>query len=365
MAGLRQRLTAAERPLMIVGGPTWSAEGVADIMRFAEANGLPVAASFRSQDCFDNRHDCYVGDVGVAINPKLAERIRASDLLIVAGPRLGEMTTSGYSLITLPDPQQDLIHVHPGAEELGRVYTPVLAINSSLTEFAAAAADLEPVDGSRWQAWREDARRDYLSHITPTKVPGALNMGEVVAHLSKTLPEDAIVTNGAGNYAVWVHRFFQYKRYRTQLGPTSGAMGYSVPAAIAAKLMEPNRTVVSFNGDGCFMMLGQELATAVQYGASVIFIVVNNGMLGTIRMHQEREYPGRVMATELRNPDFAALARAYGAFGAKVTRTEDFAGIFDEAVASGAPALIEVIVDPEALTPVKTLSEVRAGPRPS
>lgn len=360
IAELRRRLQEASKPLMIVGGPTWTAEAVADITRFAEANGLPVSTSLRCQDCFNNRHDNYVGDLGLGVNPKLAERVKASDLLIVAGPRLGKMTTQGYTLIDIPNPVQQLVHIHPGAEELGRVYFPDLAINASMPNFAAAARDLEPVDGSRWKGWLEQARKEYLKHIVPTKVPGSVNVGEVVAHLSNTLPEDAIVTVGAGSYTAWVQRFFQHKRYRTQIAPTSGAMGYSVPAAISAKLTEPRRTVVSFNGDGCFMMHGQELATAVQYEAPVIFVIVNNSMLGTIRLHQERNYPDRVIATGLKNPDFVALAQAYGAYGERVVRTDEFPAAFDRAQSCGRPALIELVVDPEALTPIQTLSEARA-----
>ncbi len=360
MAELAARLKTAERPFMLVGGATWTANAVKDIEEFAAAHEIPVGASLRSQDCFDNRHPNYAGDVGIAINPKLAARIRESDLLLVVGPRLGEMTTQGYTLIDVPNPAMPLVHVHPGASELGRVYQPDLAINARMPEFAAAARAIPPEGASRRAAWVAGAREDYLARIQPTKVPGPVNLGEIVAWLNKTLPEDAIVTAGAGNYAVWVHRFFQHKKFRTQLAPTSGAMGYSVPAAISAKLTEPSRTVVSFSGDGCFMMLGQELATAMQFNAAVIFVIVNNGILGTIRMHQERTYPERVHATTLANPDFAALARAYGAFGEKVTRTRDFADVFKAAEAAGKAAVIEVIVDTEALTPEQSLAAARA-----
>ena len=360
MMALEARLAAAERPFMIVGGATWTEAAVKDIEEFAAAHGIPVGASLRSQDCFDNRHPNYAGDVGIAINPKLAQRIRESDLLIVAGPRLGEMTTQGYTLIEVPNPAMSLVHVHPGVSELGRVYLPDIAINARMPEFAAAARGLTGGRAESRASWVAAAREDYLERIRPTDVPGPVNLGKIVAWLNETLPEDAIITAGAGNYAVWAHRFFQHKKFRTQLAPTSGAMGYSVPAAISAKLTEPGRTVVSFNGDGCFMMLGQELATAMQFDAAVIFIIVNNGMLGTIRMHQERGYPERVHATTLANPDFAALARAYGAFGEKVTRTEDFAGVFKAAQAAGKAAVIELIVDSEALTPEQSLAAVRA-----
>jgi acetolactate synthase-1/2/3 large subunit len=359
MAELRDRLAKAERPLLMLGGPTWSAAAVEDITRFAVANGLPVTASLRAQDCFDNRHDHYIGDVAIGINPKLAERVRACDLLIVAGPRLGEMTTSGYTLLDIPVPRQDLIHIQTGAEELGRVYVPTLAINSGMGEFAAAAAALEPVDGSRWTAWRQEARTDYEAHIQPTDVPGDVNVGKVMAWLNENTPENTILTAGAGNYTVWAHRFFQHKVYRSQLAPTSGAMGYGFPAAVAAKLAAPDRPVINISGDGCFLMHGQEMATAVQYGANFVTIVVNNGMLGTIRMHQERHYPGRTIGTDLHNPDFAALARSYGAHGETVTRTEDFPAAFERATAAGKPALIELVVDPDALTPKETLSSLQ------
>ena len=359
MMALEARLAAAERPFMIVGGATWTQAAVKDIEAFAESHGIPVGASLRSQDCFDNRHPNYAGDVGIAINPKLAQRIKDSDLLLVVGPRLGEMTTQGYTMIDVPNPAMTLVHVHPGASELGRVYLPDIAINARMPEFAAAARAMAPGGVKAREGWVMNARADYLERIKPTEVPGPVNLGKIVSYLNETLPEDAIITAGAGNYAVWSHRFFQHKSFRTQLAPTSGAMGYSVPAAISAKLTMPERTVVSFNGDGCFMMLGQELATAMQFNAPVIFIIVNNGMLGTIRMHQERTYPARVHATTLANPDFAALARAYGAFGEKVTRTEDFEAVFAAAQASGKAAVIEVVVDPEVLTPEQSLSAAR------
>ena len=360
MMALEAQLAVAERPFMIVGGSTWSQDAVNDIQAFAESHGISVGASLRSQDCFDNRHPNYAGDVGIALNPKLAKRIKESDLLMVVGPRLGEMTTQGYTLVDVPNPSMTLVHVHPGVSELGRVYLPDIAINARMPEFAAAARAMAPGGVKAREGWVMNARADYLERIKPTEVPGPVNLGKIVAWLNDTLPEDAIITAGAGNYAVWAHRFFQHKKYRTQLAPTSGAMGYSVPAAISAKLTEPNRTVVSFNGDGCFMMLGQELATAMQFNANVIFIIVNNGMLGTIRMHQEREYPSRVHATGLANPDFAALARAYGAFGERVEKTEAFAEVFAAAQACGTAAVIELVVDAEALTPEQSLSGMRA-----
>lgn len=360
LSELSDLLQAAKKPFMIVGGPTWTQAAVNNIQKFAQANGIPTGISLRSQDCFDNRHPNYAGDVGIAVNPKLADRIRQSDLLLVVGPRLGEMTTQGYSLLDLPEPSQKLVHVQTGISELGRVYLPDLAMNATMPEFAQMAAALTPTLTKEREEWVVSAHADYLERIQPTDVPGPVNMGKIVSYLNDKLPEDAILTVGAGNYTVWAHRFFQHKSFRTQLAPTSGAMGYSVPAAISAKLTAPDRVVVSFNGDGCFMMLGQELATAIQFNAPVIFLIINNGMLGTIRMHQEHGYPSRVYATTLANPDFAALAQAYGAYGEKVVRTEDFADAFDRALASGKPAVLEMMVDPEVLTPEKTLSAARA-----
>ncbi len=360
MSELRELLAKAKKPMVIVGGPTWTQAAIKDMTEFVEANALPVGAAFRYQDRFDNRHPNYVGDVGIAINPKLAARVKEADLLILAGPRMGEMTTQGYDLLNIPETHQTLVHIMPGAEELGRVYRPDLAINASLPQFCKAAKALAPVDSSAWATEAATGHADYLARIVPTEVPGDVNVGEIVSWLNKRLPEDAIITNGAGNYTVWAHRFFQHKAFPTQLAPTNGAMGYSVPAAIAAKAVYPDRMVVSFNGDGCFMMLGQEMITAHQFNTPVIFIVVNNGMLGTIRMHQERHYPDNIMSTDLVNPDFVKLAEAYGATGERVERTEDFADAFERAVASGKSALIELIVDPQALTPVQTLDEARA-----
>ncbi len=359
LARMRDLLEGAERPLAIVGGGGWT-EGASDDLRaFVEANGLPTGASFRCQDYLDNRSPLYVGDVGLAINPALAQRVRDADLLIAIGSRLGESTTSGYTLLDIPRPKQRLVHVHPGIEELGRVYQADVAIASGLPEFCAAASTLEPVDASRWAGWAEAARADYLAHSRPLPAPGAVNVSEIVAYLADRLPDDAIVTNGAGNYTVWAHRFYRFRRYRTQLAPTSGAMGYGVPAAVAAKVVHPDRIVVCFSGDGDFLMNGQELATACQYGLPVVILVVNNGMYGTIRMHQERQFPGRPYGTDLMNPDFAAYARAFGAHGDVVERTEDFAPAFDRAVESGLPALIELRVDAEAITPRASLTEIR------
>jgi len=359
MQRLRGELESAQRPLVIAGGSGWDARACADLRAFAEANALPVAASFRRQDLIDNRSPSYAGEAGIGVNPKLARRIGEADLLLVAGARLGEKTSSDYRLFDIPVPAQKLIHVHAGAEELGRVYQPDLAILAASGHFAAAARALAPVAEPRWRDWTAAAHADFQAWNAPVECPGAVQPAEIVGWLAGRLPEDAIVCNGAGNYSAWVQRFFRYRGFRTQLAPTSGSMGYGTPAAVAAKRIHPGRTVVGFAGDGCFMMTGQELATAVQYGLGVIFIVVNNGMYGTIRMHQEREYPGRVSGTALVNPDFAALARAYGAWGAAVERSADFAPAFEQALASAGPALIELRIDPEAISPTRTLSGLR------
>jgi len=355
---LRQLLAAAERPLVMLGGRGWDQAACDAFRSFAEANHLPVTCAFRYQDLFDNDHPLYAGDVGLGLNPKLAERIEKADLLLAIGPRLGEITTSGYTHLDVPWPRQKLVHVHAGVEELGRVYEPELAINASMRRFANALESIEPVHAT-WHAWTDGARADFEAWSRPTKSAGAVQLSDVVTWLRHNTPDETIICNGAGNYATWVHRFYRYRRHATQLAPTSGSMGYGTPAAVAAKLVHPDRTVIAFAGDGCYMMNGQEIATAAQYGANIIVIVANNRMLGTIRMHQERTYPGRVVATDLINPDFAALAQAYGAHGEKVTRTEDFAGAFERASKAGRPALIELEIDPEALTPGAGLSAIR------
>jgi acetolactate synthase-1/2/3 large subunit len=356
---LRAILQQAKRPLAILGGTVWGPSACRDIRTFAENCGLPVACSFRFQDLFDNRHDNYVGDVGIGINPKLAQRVRDADVLLVIGARLGEMTTGGYTLIEPPRPKQRLIHVHAGAEELGRVYQGELLINSGMAQIGSALKTLT-LDSGAWKAWREAARADYLEWTRPAAIPGKVQMAEVVAWLGERLPEDAILATGAGNFTGWVQRFYRYPGWRTQVGATNGSMGYGVPAGIAAKLAHPDRMVLSFNGDGDFLMNGQELATAAQYAIPVIFLVVNNGMYGTIRMHQEREYPARVYGTTLSNPDFAALARAYGAHAETVEETAQFAPAFERAASSGKPALIELRIDPQAITTSTTLDAIRA-----
>jgi acetolactate synthase-1/2/3 large subunit len=353
-------LAQAQRPLLVLGGGGWTAEAVQDIQRFAERQRLPVALSFRRQDLFDNRHPQYAGDLGLAASQELSAAVKQADLLLVVGSRLGEISSSGYSLLDIPVPRQTLIHVHAGLEELGRVYQPALAIASSPVAFAAQAAQLAAAPAQHHQAWIAQLNQHYRANLDCPPAPGAVQMGEIMAWLRQHLPEDSILCNGAGNYAVWLHRFYQYPRFRTQLAPTNGSMGYGVPAAIAAALAAPGRTVLSFAGDGCFLMNGQELATAVQYQAKVIFLVVNNGMYGTIRMHQERHYPGRVCGTGLHNPDFAALARAYGLHAEVVEATAQFAGAFTRAQAAGKAALIEIRVDPQALTPRQSLEQIRA-----
>jgi acetolactate synthase-1/2/3 large subunit len=360
MAELRDRLARAERPFVILGGGGWTSTGTEALARFLDANGLPAACGFRRQDLLRNDHRCYAGHIGLGPNPRLAERIKASDLVLAIGARLGETTSQSFTLLDVPRPRQTFVHVHNDPEELGRVYQADLAILSSLDRFAAAAADLSPVPSRPWAAATAQAHADELAWRAPTRIPGDLQLGEVVAALAARLPEDTIVTNGAGNYAIWANRHYPYRGLGTQLAPTSGSMGYGLPAAVAAKLAHPGRTVVCFAGDGCFLMTGQELATAVQHELAIIVIVVDNGMYGTIRMHQEREHPGRVSGTALRNPDFAALARAYGAFGARVETTEQFLPAFAEAVASGRPALLHLLLDPDAITPRATLAGLRA-----
>ena len=356
---IREMLLEAERPLMVLGGGGWNREACRIHTEFADQQDLPVAVSFRCQDRMDNDHRCYVGDLGIGPNPKLHQLVQDSDLLIVVGARMGEMTTGGYRLMGIPVPNQKLVHIHPGADELGRVYRADLPINASVQQFAQALSQLETVPSEGWRERTAKARQSYEAFQQPPEAPGNVNFADVVRHLSEALPADAIITNGAGIYSSWGHRFYRFHKFPSQLGPTSGAMGYGMPAAISAKLVFPEREVVCLAGDGCFMMNGQEMATAVQYGLNLIVLVINNGMLGTIRMHQEKSYPRRVHGTALHNPDFAALARAYGAFGAKVEKTSDFPDLLAEARKAGRPALLEVVVDPEALTPNASLSEIR------
>jgi acetolactate synthase-1/2/3 large subunit len=359
MAQLQALLSAASRPIAILGGSGWSEAACDAYRRFATSNALATVCSFRRQSLFDNRDPLYIGDAGVGINPALAARIKSADLILAIGGRLGEMPTSGYTLIESPRPKQKLVHTHADPNELGRVYQADLAINASPTTFAAALEGARAVAKPAWAGWSAEARTDYERNLEPDYAPPMVDLTAVVRYLSAHMPDDAFLCNGAGNHSAWLHRFFQYKCFGTQLAPTSGAMGYGVPAAIAAKLRYPEREVVSVAGDGCFLMTGHELATAVQYDARVIILVVNNGMYGTIRMHQERNYPGRVSATEIVNPDFAMLARAYGAYGELVERTEDFGAAFRRARDAKAPALLELRVDPDAITPRTTLAAIR------
>ncbi|MFL5267069.1 MAG: thiamine pyrophosphate-binding protein [Stellaceae bacterium] len=356
---MRRLLAAAERPMMLVGGSGWTDQACRDVARFAEKNDLPVCCSFRRQDIVDNRSPSFVGDLGTGASPSLVARLKEADLLLAVGARIGEITSQSYSLMGIPDPGKVLIHVHAAAEELGRVFRPILPIQSGMPEFAAAAAALEPVPALRWSSWRAAARTDYEEALVPSAAGGVLDLGKLMAWLRDHLPDDAIVTSDAGNFSGWPNRFLQYRRPGRQLGPTSGAMGYGVPAAVAAKLLHPERLVVGFCGDGGFMMTGQELATSMLEGVGPIILVFNNGMYGTIRMHQERRFPGRVIGTELRNPDLLALAQAYGAFGASVSRTEEFASVFEEASSRKGAAIIELKIDPEMITTRTTLSEIR------
>jgi acetolactate synthase I/II/III large subunit len=359
MAALQEKLAGASRPLMIVGGPGWSADIQKAVERFAERFELPVATTFRYQDYIDNRHCCHAGCAGIGIDAKLAAAIKGADLLIVVGARMGEMSTSGYTLLDIPNPKMFFVHVHPSPDELGSVYRADLPIASTAAAFVDALGRLEPPARIPWAAQTAELHAAYEATLKPITVPGAVKFPEVVRAVSEILPEDGIVANGAGNYAAFVHRYFQYKGYRTLLAPTSGSMGYGMPAAIAAKLAHPTRPVVNFQGDGCFMMTGQELATAVQYSLPIVTVIANNGLYGTIRMHQEREYPRRVIGTTLINPDFAAYARSFGAEGTTVTATEEFAPAFKRALESGKPSLIELKLDPEALSVRKTLTEIR------
>jgi acetolactate synthase-1/2/3 large subunit len=364
---LRAMLKDAKKPLLLLGGGTWTDAACADVQKFAEANGLPVACAFRFQDLLDNEHPHYAGDVGIGINPKLAARVKEADVLIAFGPRLGEMTTSGYSLLRSPVPQQRLVHIHPDPQELGSVYQAELMIAGGAPETAKMLAAMEPVDSSAWRHTVEEAKAELRAWQQQPPIfkdgTAPLDLWQLVQDLQAALPRDTIITNGAGNYATWAHRYWRYGAMRTQLAPTSGAMGYGVPAGVAAKIVDPERTVVTFAGDGEFMMTGQELATAVQYRAGLILIVFNNNMFGTIRMHQEREYPGRVSGTELHNPDFAALAQAYGGHGEVVEKTADFAPALARAVAFAneqkLPAVIELRYDGNLITPGATLETIR------
>jgi acetolactate synthase-1/2/3 large subunit len=360
MSRLQKMLWAAERPIVLLGGSRWSQAACAAVTRFAERFGLPVATTFRRAHLFDPGHPCYAGDLGIGPNPKLLARVKGADLIVLVGGRLGEMPSQAYTLLDIPAPRQTFVHVYPGIEEIGRVYRPSLAINATPTAFAAALEGLQPPNEIAWRNETPVAHADFLAWTDkPTAVPGAVNLGEIIVALRDKLPPDTVVCNGAGNFSVWVHRYTRYRRYGTELAPISGSMGYGVPAAIGMKRLAPERTVVAFAGDGDFLMTGQEFATAVQYNLPVIIIVADNGMYGTIRMHQERHYPGRVVGTELKNPDFAAYARAFGGYGVTVEKTADFIPAFEAAQKSGKPAIIHLKVDPEALLPTISLTATR------
>jgi acetolactate synthase-1/2/3 large subunit len=360
MSRLQKLIWAAQRPIVLLGGSRWSETACAAVARFAERFALPVATTFRRAHLFDPGHPCYAGDLGIGPNPKLLARVKNADLILLVGGRLGEMPSQAYTLIDIPGPRQTLVHVYPGVEELGRVYRPHLAINAAPTAFAAALEGLQPPNELRCSSDTPTAHADFLAWTDkPTSVPGTVNLGEIIVGLRDKIPPDTVICNGAGNFSVWVHRYSRYRRYGTQLAPISGSMGYGVPAAIGMKRLSPERTVIAFAGDGDFLMTGQEFATAVQYDLPVIVVVADNGMYGTIRMHQERHYPGRVIGTGLKNPDFAAYAKAFGGFGATVEKTADFWGAFEAAQKSGKPAIIHLKVDPEALLPTMSLTATR------
>ncbi len=360
---LRQLLERSERPLAIVGEGGWTADASQGVLAFCEANDVPVAASFRCQDYVDNRSRVYAGHLTLGMDARLARRVQESDFVLAVGGRLGDITTRDYTLLEVPRPQQTLVHVHPDPDELGRVYEPDLPIVSGVTELAAGLQELEPVDSSRWREWTASARADYLANLRHRPLPGCLDLGEVMAFLRRRLPEDAVLACGAGNFTVWAHRFYEFARFGTQLAPRAGAMGYGLPAALAAKALHPERLVVCLAGDGDFMMAASELATAAQYELPVVVLVVNNGMYGTIRMHQERHYPGRVVGTDLLNPDFADFARSFGCHGETVERTSEVEAAFERAVRSGLPSVIDLRVDPEAIHPRQTITEIRAASR--
>ena len=360
MAAFESLLAAAERPFLILGGARWSEAAARSVLRFAERFELPVATSYRRGPLFDALHPCYAGDLGIGPNPKLIARIKNSDLPILLGGRLGEIPSQGFTLFKIPDPRVDLIHIHPSAEEFGRLYQARLAIHATPIGFAAALDALAPRAPNRWSAQTREANEEFIAWTeTATPQPGAVNLGSIMVWLRDHAPPDAILCNGAGNYAAWIHRFYQFRRLDGHIAPTSASMGYGVPAAVAMQRLHPERLVLSVNGDGDFLMNGQEFATAVQYDLPIIVIVCDNASYGTIRMHQEREFPGRICATDLRNPDFAAYARAFGGFGARVERTEDFPAAFEAARAARTPAIIHLKISTDAITPSATLTRIK------
>lgn len=366
---LARQLAQAARPIAILGGSRWDQESVNQFADFASRHGLPVAVQFRRQMLFSTSHPCFVGDVGLGSNPALMNSIKEADLVLLVGGRMSEIASQSYTLFDIPVPRQTLVHVHPDIKELNRVYRANVAINASPKAFTAALASLPGTPSAERQNGVQTMRASYLQWTDPLSIahPGALQMGKVMDYLRQALPDDAIMCNGAGNYATWLHRFHRFTRFGTQLAPTSGSMGYGLPAAVGAKRIQPDKTVVCFAGDGCFMMHGQEFATAVQYQLPIIVLLIDNGMYGTIRMHQERHYPARLSATTLQNPDFAAYAQAFGGHGERVETTEQFGPAFERAVASGKPAILHCLIDPETISPTTTLAKIReqaltAGP---
>jgi len=364
MAELARLIAAAKRPLLILGGSRWTEAACGAIKTFVERFALPVVTSYRRGPLFDPLHPCYAGDLGIGPNPELVARIKQSDLVVLVGGRLGEIPSQGYALFDIPTPRTKLVHVYPGAEELGRLYRSHLAIHASPVPFATMAEALSAPAALPWRDETRVAHADFLQWTdAPTEQPGGVNLGVVMVWLRDNLPADTILCNGAGNYAAWIHRFYRFRRFASHIAPTSASMGYGMPSAVAMKRLYPQRTVISINGDGDFLMNGQEFATAVMYELPIVVIICDNGIYGTIRMHQEREYPGRISGTSLRNPDFAAYARAFGGFGVTVEKTADFGEAFRAAQQSGKPAIVHLKIDPEAITPTTTLSKIRTQSR--
>jgi len=356
---LQELLSQAKAPVVILGGGGWTPQAVADMRQFAQRFQLPVSTVFRRAMLFDYGHECYIGELGISPNPKLKARIESADLVLIVGDRMAELQSQSYTLFEIPNPRQKLVHVHAAAEELGRVYHPHLGVHATPAAFCAALAELQPPKEIAW-ADATASHADYIAWTEkPSPSPGSVHIGEIAIYVRDHITADAIITNGAGNFAGWVQRYMRYRSFGTQLAPTSGSMGYGVPAAVGAKRVQPERTVICFAGDGDFLMNGQEFATAVQYDLPIVVVLLDNGMYGTIRMHQERDYPGRISATVLNNPDFAAYARAFGGHGETVERTADFGPAFERAVKSGKPAIIHTKVDPEAITPTTTLTQIR------
>lgn len=364
LAAIENKLSKAERPLVIIGGSGWSASASQDLADFVDGWNLPVACVFRRQDAFDNRDSHYVGHMSLGMNPALAQSVRDADLILAIGTRLGDIATDGYTLLTPPRLKQDLIHIYPSADEIGRVFQPDIGVAATPAEAAACLATLRPSSPVAWQGWTSKARTAHQKFVASSEIPPpaiGVDMSKVISYLDSALPENAILTNGAGNYSIWLHRFYRYRQTKTQLAPTCGAMGYGLPAGIAAKARHPDRTVVVFAGDGCFLMYPQELATASEFGINIIVVIVNNGMYGTIRMHQEKRFPGRVSGTNIGGPDFVGLAKSFGASGERVTSAEDFPAAFERALLAGTPAVIELMTDRRQLTPTLRVDSIDQG----